>query len=778
MRNPRFILVTLLVALPTLANAQPAIPEQPEVLRVDKYTDDGSEGTLRWAIERNNEKPGHYRIEIQAVGEAPYVIKPASPLPPLLGPVVLEGSLWQRTGEYIAIDGSDYVKGDGALACPGANPGEFGTNVRTTTQPGLILRDTHSVHISGLEVRNFCIGILINRASNNLIRDNRIVANKGGAGIMLTGDDGQGNPTSTTTNNNKVLRNQLIDNGDGLELTRGAAFNLIADNLFLSTPLNPEPSQGIEILWGNDNTVVRNRFENYSDGLQINWGKRNYLGANEFTGNSIGLNLSGESNIANGNLIHGNRIGIALRPEAALTATRLSANRIWNNSRDIRRCEAGGSCVEGQRTGAIVFGVPALEHADFVGSRGKGDNPNPGKRHKICAPGAVVDDCQSMPNRNQQPPLLTGIETQEGRRQLAGELRGEPNGNYRLEVFGNRAASGSEAEEYLGELYVPTDAQGLARFTFPVTDPSLQSFTATATTPDGATSELSSALIVSQASRAGTVPTATVQQAESASALEPVRRIVLKSVVIGEGSPKTIVPTTAKTAATLLAQAERIGSNKDVDIAEFRIDYLDIALDGEALANLGPQVAKALNGKPMILTFRTKAEGGATAITDEAYGKLYSTLLKAGFADMLDLEMFRDERVVRQIVAEAHQAGVAVVMSNHDFEKTPATEEIIARLRRQQDLGADVLKIAVMPHDADDVLRLLDATWQMRSRYTDRPLLTMSMGGAGAVSRLSGEVFGQAMTFGMIGQASAPGQIDVTELRSVLGTLHESVKAR
>lgn len=180
----------------------------------------------------------------------------------------------------------------------------------------------------------------------------------------------------------------------------------------------------------------------------------------------------------------------------------------------------------------------------------------------------------------------------------------------------------------------------------------------------------------------------------------------------------------------------------------------------------------------MILTFRTKAEGGATAITDEAYGKLYSTLLKAGFADMLDLEMFRDERVVRQIVAEAHQAGVAVVMSNHDFEKTPATEEIIARLRRQQDLGADVLKIAVMPHDADDVLRLLDATWQMRSRYTDRPLLTMSMGGAGAVSRLSGEVFGQAMTFGMIGQASAPGQIDVTELRSVLGTLHESVKAR
>ncbi|MFD2407230.1 NosD domain-containing protein [Azorhizophilus paspali] len=399
-----------------------------------------------------------------------------------------------RTGEYVAIDGFDYIKGDGALACPGANPGEFGTNVRTSTLPGLTLRDTHSVRISGLEVRNFCIGILINRASNNLIQDNRIVANKGGAGIMLTGDDGQGNPTSTTTNNNKVLRNQLIDNGDGLELTRGAAFNLIADNLFLSTPLNPEPSQGIEILWGNDNTVVRNRFENYSDGLQINWGKRNYLGANEFTGNSIGINLSGDSNVADGNLIYGNRIGIALRPEANLTTTRLSANRIWNNGQDIRRCEAGGSCVAGQRTGAIVFGVPALEHADFVGSRGKGDNPNPGKRHKICVPGAIVDDCQPMPNRNQQPPLLTGIEVTEGQRLLVGELHGEANGNYRLEIFGNRAANSNEAEEYLGALYVPTDAQGLARFTFPVADHSLQSLTATATTSDGATSELSAAL--------------------------------------------------------------------------------------------------------------------------------------------------------------------------------------------------------------------------------------------------------------------------------------------
>jgi hypothetical protein len=67
----------------------------------------------------------------------------------------------------------------------------------------------------------------MNRASNNLIQHNRIMHNYGGAGVMLTGDDGKGNPTATTTNNNKVLDNYFQDNGDGLELTRGAAFNLL-----------------------------------------------------------------------------------------------------------------------------------------------------------------------------------------------------------------------------------------------------------------------------------------------------------------------------------------------------------------------------------------------------------------------------------------------------------------------------------------------------------------------------------------------------------------------
>src|SRR5947209_3512369 len=75
----------------------------PEMLRVTRTADDGGEGSLRWAIERNNAAPGHFRIELAPAGQAPYVIKLASPLPALKGPVAIEGAPWKRSGEFVAL---------------------------------------------------------------------------------------------------------------------------------------------------------------------------------------------------------------------------------------------------------------------------------------------------------------------------------------------------------------------------------------------------------------------------------------------------------------------------------------------------------------------------------------------------------------------------------------------------------------------------------------------------------------------------------------------------
>ena len=57
----------------------------------------------------------------------------------------------------------------------------------------------------------------------------------------------------------------------------------------------------------------------------------------------------------------------------------------------------------------------------------------------------------------------------------------------------------------------------------------------------------------------------------------------------------------------------------------------------------------------------------------------------------------------------------------------------------------------------------------------EKPLVSMAMGSIGSISRISRENFGSGITFGTVGAASAPGQIDVEELRTVLGIIHKSL---
>jgi 3-dehydroshikimate dehydratase len=495
------VATSLCVALmAAFVSARQAVrPNAASVLRVTSSADDHSVGTLRWAIETSNGTPDRETIAIDVKGQRAITLRSA--LPPIKGPVLIEGSGWKRAGEFAVIDGSGYITGRGPEACPGATSGQYGANVRTMTSPGLQVVDTTDVEIVGIDVRRFCIGVLINRSTHVVIRDSRITENRGGAGIMLTGDDGQGNATTTTTIHNKVLRNQFVDNGDGLELTRGAAFNLIADNVFRSTSANPEPSQGIEILRGNDNVVSGNRFEGYSDGLQINWGDRNYIVANTFSGNTFGLNLTGVGNIVDTNVIDGNRVGVVIRPADPPPVVRLTRNRISGNGRDIGRCEAGGSCDPASPKGAMAFGLPGLEHENFVGSRGRGVIVNAVTLQRICPQQAP--QCQPAPNGGLAGPTLLSAHATANELTITGTLTGVPASRYLIELFGNVGADSVESERFLDDSAAYTDAAGVAAFTMRVERSRVErvrTLTATMTSDEGATSPLSAAIQIKNGS--------------------------------------------------------------------------------------------------------------------------------------------------------------------------------------------------------------------------------------------------------------------------------------
>ena len=141
-------------------------------------------------------------------------------------------------------------------------------------------------------------------------------------------------------------------------------------------------------------------------------------------------------------------------------------------------------------------------------------------------------------------------------------------------------------------------------------------------------------------------------------------------------------------------------------------------------------------------------------------------------ADLIDIEFFTAGADLPALIADAHTAGAVVVCSSHDFQKTPPCAELVSRMVQMQQAGADLPKLAVMPQCRADVLELLSATAEMANQHPETPVITMSMGALGAVSRLAGEAFGSAMTFANPGQASAPGQVSLDIVNEVLDALH------
>lgn len=248
----------------------------------------------------------------------------------------------------------------------------------------------------------------------------------------------------------------------------------------------------------------------------------------------------------------------------------------------------------------------------------------------------------------------------------------------------------------------------------------------------------------------------------------------VKNVEIGEGIPKICVPIVGSSREEILKAAEEI-KMQPVDVVEWRADWYEDVLDLEKTQETLGQLQKALGEVPLLFTFRTSKEGGERSITQEAYVSLNQTMARSGCADLIDVEMFTGDEAVSTIVQTAHECGVKVIMSNHDFQKTPDQKEIVSRLCRMQEMGADIPKIAVMPQCKKDVLTLLAATQEMVLEHADRPVITMSMASDGVISRLCGEVFGSALTFGAAGKASAPGQMEVKDLRTVLEILHKSL---
>ncbi len=240
------------------------------------------------------------------------------------------------------------------------------------------------------------------------------------------------------------------------------------------------------------------------------------------------------------------------------------------------------------------------------------------------------------------------------------------------------------------------------------------------------------------------------------------REVNVGNLTFGIGKMKICVPVCAKTLEEALGAVREIRKTP-ADLIEWRLDYFE-----EDILCAAQTVLEAAGKLPVLCTFRTKAEGGEREIGPAAYFALNEALASLG-APMLDLELMLCEAhpaLAGQAISALHKKGAVVVLSNHDFEKTPPRAELVDRYKRMLALGGDLPKIAVMPQNQRDVMVLLSAMNEASAACG--PLIGISMGELGKLTRVRGGAFGSVMTFASKGKASAPGQIDAETLASML----------
>lgn len=234
--------------------------------------------------------------------------------------------------------------------------------------------------------------------------------------------------------------------------------------------------------------------------------------------------------------------------------------------------------------------------------------------------------------------------------------------------------------------------------------------------------------------------------------------------------PRICVPITGRTHGDILDMARAVYGSS-ADFAEWRVDYFEKFRDIDVVNKTLSCIKDVLVGKPLLFTFRTAHEGGEADIDYNAYSALLTQA--AVNADMVDIEIYYPGDI-KTLIGVIKEKAV-VIGSYHDFNSTPGTEEIVGRLVHMYNLGADIPKIAVMPQNKMDVLRLMEASLKAKETLGS-PVITMSMSGMGVISRIAAESTGSAVTFGCIGTPSAPGQIEADLLGKLLDALHVAGK--
>lgn len=248
-------------------------------------------------------------------------------------------------------------------------------------------------------------------------------------------------------------------------------------------------------------------------------------------------------------------------------------------------------------------------------------------------------------------------------------------------------------------------------------------------------------------------------------------QVTVRGRVVGGAWPLICLPLVAGERAELCREAREIAAMQP-DLVEWRVDAFTGAGDMKQCLTVLEELRAILGETPLIFTCRSDREGGLQHMTEDSRSALILRAMDSGQVDLVDIELASEWQFIQEIETKAKALGVKLILSSHNFQETPAAEALLARLVEAEKMGADIAKIAVMPKSCQDVLTLLAVTDRARSGQVAIPIITISMGEQGKISRLAGGLFGSDITFGAGRESSAPGQLSFPELKTGMALLY------
>ncbi|MDD2925023.1 type I 3-dehydroquinate dehydratase [Rhodoferax sp.] len=238
--------------------------------------------------------------------------------------------------------------------------------------------------------------------------------------------------------------------------------------------------------------------------------------------------------------------------------------------------------------------------------------------------------------------------------------------------------------------------------------------------------------------------------------------------------PLVCTPLVGRTAEQVMSELHMVLAKKP-DVLEWRVDFFKDIGNTAAVIEQARRIKQLAGDTPLLFTRRSIREGGEPIpLSEDQVVALYEAICDSQSVDLIDFEMANDAGHIARLRQAAQTHDIQLVLSFHNFSCTPDLNTLLERFQQAQDLGANVAKVAVMPKGLEDVLTLLNATLQA-SRTLNIPLISMSMGPFGSLTRLVGSVFGSALTFAVGASSSAPGQVPIEDLNTVLAIVQKSV---